>query len=185
MQTSRQSICPGEGWDASTGWEGGENPARSPDFITASCPLLCYRRWSHLPPRRVEAGPVRARAPERSSGLSLGDPSRGRREWGQAWDGPRAGSGIAGSVALLTSSEVVSSGFTLPASWGGVQNPWEGLVFLSSQWIGVVCLLGEDAAHHCPPSPLCSPPPAPSCCPGKAHGAQWDLHRCPRMVLPS
>lgn len=57
-------------------------------------------------------------------------------------------------MALLTSSEVVSFSFTLPRS-----KPFEGLILLSSQRVGVVCLLGEDTAHHYPPSPLCSTPP--------------------------
>lgn len=141
-----------------TGWEGGENPARSADFTAASCPPLRYHRWSHLLQRRVEAGPVQRRAPERRrSGLRLWDPNWDRREQGQAWDQPRAESRITRSVALLTSSEVVSSSFTLPHS-----KPFEGLILLSSQWVGVVCLLGEDTAHHYPPSPLCGPPRLPA-----------------------
>lgn len=79
-----------------TEWEGGENPARLADFTIASCPLLRYHRWSRLPRRGVEAGPVRRRAPEQRSGV-CGIPTRAGGSGAEPGIGQGVGAGLPGA----------------------------------------------------------------------------------------
>lgn len=146
-RTGRQSICPGR--DTPTGREGGEAPAGLAEPCGASCALRCYHRWSQPAPG---ARPGQRSAPGAAPRSGCGIPA-----------GAKPGMGwrlAAGSVALLTSSEAVSSSFVLLRALEPLKTR-PGFVLLSRQWVGAVCLPGELTTPLSLPSPF-SLPPLPS-----------------------
>lgn len=116
---ARRSMCAGQGWDTLTGRKGGENPARLAGSTTASsrCAatidghVCCSAGWNQ--------GPATAELPSEEPGCGIPTGAAG------AWDQPGLGAGR-GSVALLTSSEVVGS-CELWRRW----KPLQGLGLLS------------------------------------------------------